>query len=106
MMTIKNKEAIDKVLAMQEALIPKLEKLDDEGVLTSDVAEAVREAKTWDYQYENRDALDLEPRRWEPHKLARLLHKHIADYPRDIKQDVQEYCYAVDKIGYDADKTI
>lgn len=105
-MAIKNKEAIEKVLAMQEKLIPKLEKLDADGVLTSDVAEAAREAGEWDYQYENRNRLDLEPRRWEPHKLARLLHKHISDYPRDIKRDVQEYCYAVEKMGYDADRAI
>lgn len=102
---MKDSNAIDKIVSAQKELFPILDKLDERGILTSDVYEAMQEARQWDEQVEEHNR-DGEPRRWQPHKLAHLLHKHIADYPKDVKQKIREYCYIVEKMDYDADRKL
>lgn len=104
---MQDKQLIDKIEQTQEILLFHLDEAEKQGTsLPADVRKAMDNAEKWNRQVAEASADDVEPRRWEPHELAHALHKHISILPRHMKQEVQEYCYLVDRLPYKADETL
>lgn len=100
-----NRQLLEKIIAMQDKIMPTLDSFEAKGELPADLRKAKENIQMWDAEVEKEDGHDKGYREWPPKKFAKELHKHISMFDdHTIKDLIREYNELVGKLDYDFDR--
>lgn len=100
-----DKELLHKIIAMQDRIFERMDALEAEGKVTSDLKKAREKAQLWASAVDKQEGNDKSYREWPPKQLAHELKKHIGIFGNhEGTQLVQEYEELVGKLPYDHDR--
>lgn len=100
-----DKESLDKIIKMQDRIMPKLDELAAESSLPSSLEEAQQKVLDWQKAVLKEEGHDTSYREWPPKQFAHELKKHINLFGNhEGTQLIREYEELVAKMPYDHDR--
>ncbi len=99
------RDLLEKIIAMQDKLMPALKEYGKEHDIPSDLRRAMEHIEMWDKEVAHEEGHDKGYREWPPKQFANALREHIAMFPNHTEREwIQEYERLVEKLPYDADR--
>ncbi len=100
---MENKELLEKIVAMQEEIIPAVRDAEQREDVPAPLRHAIDEGEQWADVIQKKDGRDKEARRWPVKQLAKELHEHVAMFDHETRQRIKEYCELVKRLPNDDD---
>lgn len=101
------RELLQKIIAMQDKIMPALEEYEANGEnnLPADLRKAMENIQMWDAEVEREMGDDKSYREWPPKQFAHQLEKHITLFKdHTLKDRIREYNQLVGRLPYDFDR--